>query len=174
MNSTLEKWARSISWIMWFGKSLFFVVIMVLILMRSVITVIRVDGHSMDPTLRDGQWVIVDLLSDKLKSWNRSDIVILKFPGDPLHSWYVKRIIGLPGDQITIENGSVEVNGVIVNENYLLPGTETENGVVDISMNVPDGQYLVLGDNRAISNDSRYFGFVPKSHLYGKVLGYQN
>ena len=69
MGSTLEKWARSISWIMWFGRSLFFTVIILLILLRSVITVIRVDGHSMDPTLRNGQWVIVDLITKNIKEW---------------------------------------------------------------------------------------------------------
>jgi signal peptidase I len=174
MNNALEKWARSISWIMWFGKGLFFAVIIILILMRSVITVIRVDGHSMDPTLRDGQWVAVDLASNSFKGWDRGDIAILKFPGDPLHSWYVKRVIGLPGDVILIDNGVVTRNGEVLNENYLLPGTLTENGVVDISMQVPTDKYLVLGDNRNISNDSRYFGYVPKSNLYGEVIGYRD
>ena len=174
MGSTLEKWARSISWIMWFGRSLFFTVIILIILLRSVITVIRVDGHSMDPTLRNGQWVIVDLITKNIKEWQYGDIVILKFPGDPLHSWYVKRIIGLPGDKILIEDGIVKRNSEVLEENYLLPGTLTENGVVNISMQVPEEKYIVLGDSRNISNDSRFFGYVPKNDLYGKVLGHQD
>ena len=116
----------------------------------------------------------VDLGSNNFKGWDRGDIAILKFPGDPLNSWYVKRVIGLPGDVILIENGVVTRNGEVLNENYLLPGTLTENGVVDVSMQVPADKYLVLGDNRNISNDSRYFGYVPESNLYGEVIGYRD
>jgi len=97
-------------------------------------------------------------------------VVILRFPGDPIHSIYVKRIIGSPGDKITIDDGKVSRNGTQLDEHYVLAGMETQPGVVVLPESVPEGKYLVFGDNREISNDSRYFGLVPKSELIGKVI----
>lgn len=173
MNQMLEKIARSVSWIMWLGRGLFFTVIVALIIMRSVITVIRIDGHSMDPTLRNGQWVAVDLISKHFKPWAEGDIAILKFPGDPIHSLYVKRVIGVPGDHVQISSGVVIRNGQQIFEPYLEPSTITEDGVYSIPEVIPPGQYLVFGDNRLISNDSRFFGLVPIDDFIGKVIGYK-
>ncbi len=172
MSPYFEKFVRSASWVMWLGRGMFFAVIVVLLLMRSVVTVIRIDGHSMDPTLADGEWVIVDLTSKHFQTWQRGDIAILRFPGDPLHSLYVKRVIGLPGDTVQLRNGSVLRNGAVITETYLEPGTPTEEGVVALPDVIPSGEVLVFGDNRSISNDSRYFGLVPEHDLIGKVALY--
>lgn len=168
--SFIERTARSVAWIMWLGRGLFFTVILLLLIMRSVITAIRIDGHSMDPTLRDGQWVFVDLISKYSTGWNEGDVVILRFPGDPIHSIYVKRIIGVPGDRIRIENNRVYRNGILLDEHYIFAGTGTSQGVALLPEVVPADKYIVFGDNREISNDSRYFGLVPKSELIGKVI----
>jgi len=172
MSQWFEKFVRSASWIMWLGRGVFLAVVILLVMMRSVITVIRIDGHSMDPTLQNGQWVFVDLISKRLTTWTNGDIVILRFPGDPLHSLYVKRIIGIPGDQITLIDGKVLRNNKALREPYLSPDTVTENGIVALPSVVPADKYLVLGDNRLISNDSRFFGLVPVSDLVGKVVEY--
>jgi len=168
--SFIERTARSVAWIMWLGRGLFFTVVLLLLVMRSVVTAIRIDGHSMDPTLQDGQWVFVDLISKYSSGWNKGDVVILRFPGDPIHSIYVKRIIGVPGDKISIENGKVFRNGTLLDEHYVLAGMGTSSGVVKLPEVVPEDKYIVFGDNREISNDSRYFGLVPKSELIGKVI----
>lgn len=170
MNSFLEKLARSISWIVWLGRGIFFAMVILLIVMRSLITVIRIDGHSMDPTLRDGQWVAVDLISKRFHPWHSGDMAILRFPGDPIHSLYVKRVIGVPGDHLTIADGHLVKNGQVIPEPYLALGTTTEEGVAALPDVVPPDHYLVFGDNRAISNDSRYFGLVPIGDMVGKVL----
>ncbi len=159
---------------MWLGRGVFMAVLIVLLLMRTVVTVIRIDGHSMDPTLRSGQWALVDLISRRFQfqGWQYGDVVILRFPGDPLRSLYVKRVIGLPGDILLIENGRVKRNNVLVVESYVLDGQRTENGVVALPTIVPPKSYIVLGDNRQISNDSRFFGVVPEANLVGKVMFY--
>ncbi|MFA6081791.1 MAG: signal peptidase I [Patescibacteria group bacterium] len=172
MNNTLEKFATLASWLMLFGRGILLSVILLLIIMRSLITAVKVDGHSMDPTLKDKQWVLVDLVSKNFNSWNRGDVVILRFPGDPLNTWYVKRIIGIPGDQIKIVDDVVYRNNQKITEDYLPSGSITFTGVIDIDGTVPNDQYLVLGDNRQVSNDSRFFGYVPKEDLFGKVIGY--
>ncbi len=172
MNSLLEKLARSASWVMWLGRGLFLSVIILLVVMRSLITIIRIDGKSMDPTLANGQWVLIDLVSKRFQPWQEGDVVILRFPGDPIHSLYVKRIIGMPGDTIKIDKGMVSRNGSVLTEPYLALNTMTEEGPVRINGTVPPNQYLVFGDNRFISNDSRFFGYVPKDDLYGKVIQY--
>lgn len=172
--TSFEKFIRSATWIMWLGRGVFFAVIIVLLLMRTVVTVIRIDGHSMDPTLRSGQWAMVDLISRRFQfqGWQYGDVVILRFPGDPLRSLYVKRVIGLPGDIISLENGRVMRNNVAVVESYVLDGQRTENGVVALPTIVPPKSYIVFGDNRQISNDSRFFGVVPEANLVGKVMFY--
>ncbi len=115
---------------------------------------------------------MVDLVSERFNPWRSGDVVILRFPGDPIHSWYVKRIIGVPGDRVVIREGAVIRNGKKLAENYLNLSSVSTPGVINLPELVPAGQYLVLGDNRQISNDSRFFGFVPESDLYGKVMGY--
>lgn len=133
---------------------------------------VRIDGRSMDPTLTNGQWVMVNLLSKQFTPWGFGDIAILRFPGDPVHSLYVKRIIGVPGDAISLVDGGVKRNGKVIYEPYLANNTATLPGAFNLPDVVPENQYLVFGDNRQISNDSRFFGLVPAHDLVGKVMGY--
>ncbi len=168
----LEKLAASASWIMAIGRTSFLVVVFLLLVMRSCFTIIRIDGASMDPTLRSGQWVGVDLVTHYFSPWKDGDIAIVRFPGDPIHTLYVKRIIGVPGDKLQLQDGHVVRNGVALTENYLALGTSTFEGPATLPAVVPQNSYIVLGDNRAISNDSRFFGLVASSDLYGKVIAY--
>lgn len=125
---------------------------------------IRVDGQSMEPTLSSGQLVVVNKLAYRLGEPATGDIVVFYFPRDPDQE-YIKRLIGLPGDQVVIENGTVYVNGQPLDEPYLaIHPSYTGTWIV------PSGQVFVLGDNRNNSSDSHRWGTVPLDYIVGKAL----
>ncbi|HSB65720.1 MAG TPA: signal peptidase I [Anaerolineales bacterium] len=125
---------------------------------------IRVDGESMIPTLQSGEYVIVSRLSYRFGTPHRGDIIVFHFPRDPKEE-YIKRLIGLPGDEVQVMDGHVYINGQRLDESYL-----------DITMNytgtwrVPAGQLFVLGDNRNNSSDSHDWGTVPMNYVVGKAI----
>jgi signal peptidase I len=125
-----------------------------------------VDGQSMEPNLHTGQFLIVSRLAYRFGDPQRGDIIVFDFPGNPSDD-YVKRIIGLPGETVTIENGHIFVNGQRVEEPYLPPDNITlpSQG----RWTVPDGEYFVLGDNRAHSSDSRSWGMLEVNKIIGKA-----
>ncbi|MDT8306717.1 MAG: signal peptidase I [Anaerolineae bacterium] len=124
----------------------------------------RVQGHSMMPTLEEGEYLIINKLSYYLSEPQRGDIVVLHYPRDRTKE-YIKRVIGLPGDRVEIANGQVRVNGVVLDEPYLaanpIYGTQ--------SWTVPADSYFVMGDNRNNSSDSRDWSFLPRSDIVGKA-----
>ncbi len=124
---------------------------------------VRVVGQAMAPNLNDGDKVFMSKRIDELK---RGDIVVLLYPRDQSKS-YIKRIIGLPGETIEINNGKVSINGKLLDEPYLDPKLAAHDTMV-LSVVVPADQYFVLGDNRDNSSDSRYWGTVPRNLIYGK------
>lgn len=124
----------------------------------------RVQGHSMMPTLKEGEYLIINKLSYYLEEPERGDIIVLHYPRDPSRE-YIKRIIGLPGDRIEVGNGQVKVNGVTLNEPYLNgPPVYTPESWV-----VPEDNFFVMGDNRNNSSDSRSWAFLPRSDIVGKA-----
>jgi len=125
---------------------------------------IRVDGSSMVPTLNDGQFVMVNRLVYKYSDPDHGDVVVFHYPRDPEQE-YIKRIIGLPGDTVTIDNGYVYLNGQQLNEPYIAASTRTTG-----EWQVPGGHLFVLGDNRNNSQDSRNFGFVSMENVIGKAI----
>jgi len=125
---------------------------------------IRVDGASMEPTLVSGEYVIVSKLSYRLGSPQRGDIIVFHFPRDPKEE-YIKRIIGLPGDEIVVENGTVYVNEQLLDEDYLKVKVNYTG-----TWKVPAGQLFVLGDNRNNSSDSHDWGTVPMDYVVGKAI----
>jgi signal peptidase I len=125
---------------------------------------IRVDGSSMEPTLHNGEFIIVNRLAYKLGKPARGDIIVLTFPKDS-HQEYIKRIIGLPGDRIEIINRNLYINNQLAQESYIkMPPSYTGQ------WNVPDDSLFVLGDNRNNSSDSHNGEFVPLNHVVGKAL----
>ena len=124
----------------------------------------RVQGHSMMPTLEEGEYLIINKLSYYLEEPKRGDIIVLHYPRDRSRE-YIKRIIGLPGDRIEIGNGQVKVNGTGLTEPYL-NGAPTYH---EQSWVVPEDSYFVLGDNRNNSSDSRNWSFLPRSDIVGKA-----
>ena len=125
---------------------------------------IRVDGASMEPTLATGEYVIVNRLSYRLGTPQIGDIIVFHPPLDPQEE-YIKRVIGLPGDEVEVRNGTVYVNGQPLNETYLNTKTNYPG-----AWRVPTGQLFVLGDNRNNSSDSHQWGTVAMDSVVGKAL----
>ena len=122
----------------------------------------RIDGSSMNPTLFDGQYLIINNLTYFLDDPHEGDVVVFKHPRSDLN--LIKRVIGLPGDVVDINNRIVRVNGQVLDEIYISASpTYSGNWVV------PEGQIFVLGDNRNNSSDSHSWGFLPNENLLGKA-----
>jgi signal peptidase I len=125
---------------------------------------IRVDGSSMVPTLANGQFVMVNRLVYQYSDPTHGDVVVFHYPRDPDQE-YIKRIIGLPGETVTIADGNVYVNSQELDEPYIAATTRTAG-----EWQVPGGHLFVLGDNRNNSQDSRNFGFVSMDNVIGKAI----
>jgi len=125
---------------------------------------VRVDGFSMRPTLEDGEFVLVSKMSYLFGETERGDIIVFHFPMNPEEE-LIKRVIGLPGDHVSVSDGTVSVNGQMLNEPYIA-ATPTYTGEWDVA----EGQLFVLGDNRNNSNDSKDWGLLPAQNIVGKAV----
>lgn len=125
---------------------------------------IRVDGFSMEPNLHTGQFVIVNKVAYKFGDPRQGDVIVFRYPFDPQQE-YIKRVIGLPGDHILIEDGKVFVNGEPLEEPYIAAAPLYQN-----SITVPNDSLFVLGDNRNNSSDSHNWGPVPIEYVVGKAV----
>lgn len=133
-----------------------------------------VKGASMEPNFHDSEYLIVDELSYRLKDIQRGDIVVFRYPKDP-SEYFIKRVIGLPGEKVQVKNGSVYIfnkenpRGVILDEPYLAADVKTLSSGEEV-YDLNNDEIFVLGDNRNFSNDSRIFGPVGKTFIIGKVF----
>lgn len=125
---------------------------------------VRVDGFSMRPTLEDGEYILVNKLAYKTGEPTRGDIIVFIFPVNPQED-LIKRVIGLPGETISVHNGVVAVNGVSLTEPYIASPPAYDGDWV-----VPDDQLFVLGDNRNDSRDSHQWQFLPIENVIGKAV----
>lgn len=160
------------------------VIIVLFFFVQGVIAApFQVVGNSMVNTLHNGEYIIVSKLEYFVGEPERGDIIVFH---PPLHEeeYYIKRIIGVPGDKVELKAGKVLVNGVVLEEDYLSPGISTclvaqqrECEADERSFDVPDGKYFVLGDNRHGSSDSRAWydadnkpdPFVDRAQIQGKT-----
>jgi len=129
-----------------------------------------VSGASMDPTFHNGQYLIVDELSYRFDEPNRGDVVIFKYPKDP-SQFFIKRIIGLPGETVRVTPNSVTItktddNTLELDEPYLV----NEGNGSGITETLNDGEYFVMGDNRPESSDSRIWGVLPRENIVGRAF----
>ena len=132
----------------------------------------KVSGSSMVATFHDGDYIITQKISYKLGLPQRGDIVVFKNPRDESQD-FIKRVIAIPGDTIMVNSTQVYLNGQLLNEPYLSPGTPTfgRNFLNDgIEVKAGDNQYFVFGDNREHSSDSREWGSIPKEKIIGKAF----
>lgn len=131
---------------------------------------VRVEGTSMMPGLDDQERIFVNKFIYNIEPIHRGDIVVFRYPRDPAQS-FIKRVVGVAGDHILIVNGRVFLNGKLLVEDYVPAAYQDEHSFPEIV--VPPGAYYVLGDHRTVSTDSRAFGPVAASYIYGKaVFGY--
>ncbi len=162
---------------------------LIFLLVRGVAQNFRVEGPSMEPGLQNGQYLLVNKAvyfkldfktlskyvpfisggSDPSKylfhSPERGDVIVFRYPKDPSRD-FIKRVIGVPGDTISITDGAVSVNGVVLSEPYITFPSKTDME----PLVVPPHSYFVMGDNRANSSDSRAWGFVPDDNIIGKAM----
>lgn len=153
--------------VMEYVESIVIAVLLAMFIMTFIGRSYVVDGSSMVPTLHDGERLLVDKLTYRFSEPERGDIVVFKFPANPKYR-YIKRVIGVPGDKILIEGGSVYLNGVRLAEGYVSEPVRERFGPFE----VPEGHIFVLGDNRNNSQDSRYtlVGYVPYKLIEGRAL----
>ena len=128
---------------------------------------VKVEGTSMLPGLQDQERIFINKFVYHFESVARGDVVVFRYPRDPAKS-YIKRVIGMPGDHIVIERGRVYLNGRRLTESYV--PRDFIDGRSYPEVIVPDHGYYVLGDHRSMSNDSREFGPVDESYIYGKAV----
>lgn len=141
-------------------------VVTILFILIFVAQSFLVKGSSMDPTLQDGERLIVNKFIYKFRTPRTGEIIVFKYPGD-LSKKFIKRVIGEPGDTVSIQNSKVYVNGRALDEPYILEKMDSDYEFVT----VPEGTIFVLGDNRNGSRDSRYsdVGFVPLGNVVGRA-----
>ena len=128
---------------------------------------VKVEGTSMAPLLSDQERIFINKFVYRFEAIHRGDVVVFWYPLDRSKS-FIKRVIALPGETVTIRQGVVTVNGTVVPEPYVPPQYE------DVSdygpTRVPADSYFVMGDHRISSNDSRVFGPVPSQFIYGRAV----
>lgn len=126
----------------------------------------RVDGASMEPSLFNGERVMLEKVTYRVKEPARGDVIVLRVEGESQP--YIKRIVGLPGDQIEVDHHQLVINGVPLNEDYTYGPTYGDFG----PLTVPNGTYFVMGDNRNNSLDSRFptVGPVKRTQIVGRAI----
>jgi signal peptidase I len=154
-------------------RDLVFALMIAALVVVFVVQPVKVEGTSMLPRLHDGERIFVNKLIYYAEyGWapkiERGDIVVFWYPNDPSKS-YIKRVIGLPGEVVEVREGTVFINGAVLEEKYLDPG-ENAAGATLTPKEVTLNYYFVMGDNRDNSSDSRSWGLVPKKYIYGKAL----
>ena len=127
---------------------------------------VRVEGTSMLPRLEDQDRLFINKFAYQFEKIHRGDVVVFYYPHDHTKS-YIKRVIALPGDDLSVDHGAVSVNGVVQQEPYVPERYQDDRSIPD--QVIPPGQYFVMGDHRSISSDSRDFGPVPRELIYGRA-----
>ena len=150
-------------------RDLVFSVVLAIIVILFLYQPVKVEGTSMMPTLDDQERIFINKFVYRLHFGNidRGDTVVFWFPQDPSKS-YIKRVIGVPGDRIEVDRGTVIVNGRALVEDYVPAEFRDQTSLS--ARTIPEDEYFVLGDHRSSSNDSRSWGMVPRRYIYGKAV----
>jgi signal peptidase I len=156
-----------------FKEIITFVMLAVLIVLPVRLFIAQpfvVEGESMHPTFENGDYLIVDEVTYDFKNPNRGDVVIFRYPGNP-SIFYIKRIIGLPGETVSINHGKVIITATdgakeTLDESYVVE----EDATYSAETHLGSGQYFVMGDNRPNSSDSRVWGPLPENDIVGRPL----
>ena len=164
-DSMITKYAKKVGF-------LIFEVVKVVLISLAIILPVRmfliqpfyVEGASMEPSFYDKEYLIINEITYRFNEPQRGEVIVFKYPKNP-RQYYIKRIIGLPGETIEIRDGQVHINNEILGEEYIeLLSSDNRRTVV-----LGDNEYFVLGDNRKNSSDSRIFGPLKGKYIIGKV-----
>ncbi|MFW0837574.1 MAG: signal peptidase I [Candidatus Komeilibacteria bacterium] len=156
-------------------KVLFISLLIIVPIRAYVVQPFYVDGASMEPNFYDGEYLIVDEISYRFQNPQRGDIVVFHPPSNP-KVYYIKRIIGLPGEVVDIQNGQIKVyekdsiEPLFMDESEYLTAEYALRASEKYHVSLEYDEYYLLGDNRPNSLDSRRFGPIPRDHIKGKVV----
>lgn len=165
-------WKERVNFILEIIKTVIISLAIILPIRYFLIQPFMVDGASMEPNFHNSDYLIIDEITYRFENPERGQVVVFKNP-DNTKEYFIKRVIGLPGETVRIQDGKVFIkyvesdNFVEIKEDYL-PKNLSTMGVGD-DIKVPENSYFVLGDNRSNSRDSRYFGPIPENFITGKV-----
>jgi len=151
------------------SKVVLTVVICAIVIRYFIFQPFIVEGASMEPTFYNGEYLLVEKVSYRLHDPNRGDTIVFRYPNNDTVN-YIKRVIGLPGETVRIEDGNVFINDKQLNESYLSPGKKTivsGSAETPYEISLSSTQYFVMGDNRDHSSDSREGWLVKKSDIIG-------
>jgi signal peptidase I len=153
------------SWI----RDLFISVVLAILVILFLYQPVKVEGTSMMPALVDQERIFINKFVYRfgIGQIDRGDMVVFWFPNDTTKS-YIKRVIGVPGDMVEVDNGTVIVNGHRLDESYVIDEYRDRQSMS--AFKVQPEEYFVLGDHRSSSNDSRSWGTVPRKYIYGKAV----
>ncbi len=144
--------------------------VLAIVLYLFIMTPHEVVGNSMHPTYKNGEFLMANKITYKISEPKRGDVVIFKFSET---QDFIKRIIGIPGDEVMIKDGKIYINGKLLNESKYLDSTVITNGGSYLhegqTITIQEDEYFVCGDNRGNSSDSREFGAVKVSSIKGKA-----
>jgi len=128
-----------------------------------------VSGSSMEPNYHSGDYLIVDSISYRLRNPERGEVIVFRYPEDP-SVMHIKRIIGLPGEEVTINGGQIKIisseKEIFLDESEYLPSSNVVKDIIEITLK--EDEYFVLGDNRTASIDSRRWGLLPEKYIIGR------
>ena len=141
------------------------IVVTVLLIRTFLVTPVYVSGTSMSPTLNNGEILILNKLD---KEYERFDVVVIDYKSDKINERLIKRVIGLPGDKIKYKDGKLYVNNKQVEDKFSSFTDDFNMSLFEVN-EIPDGKYLVLGDNRTESLDSRRLGLISEKDIKGTV-----
>lgn len=190
INETDEEVYYGVGSFLWEVVKVFFWALIIIVPIRIFLfQPFFVQGASMEPNFKDGDYLIINELGYKqtsadingkhlftvgsFKELSRGDVVVFRYPRDP-KQFFIKRVIGLPGENVKVEAGNVTIfnnqnpEGLVLDEHSYLPAGLITNGTVTTTLKADE--YFVLGDNRQFSHDSRAWGVLPESDVVGKVL----
>ncbi len=142
--------------------------VLMFLVIRFAVQNFNIEGTSMEPSLHNQELILVDKWTYLFRPPARGDVIVFVAPPTPSQD-YIKRIIAVPGDTITVQNTTVIVDGVTLNESYVDPNNQGNTYGPIINRHVPPNDYFVMGDNRADSYDSRAWGFVPRKDIIGRA-----
>lgn len=152
---------------------IFIISLIVIFVVRSfIIQPFFVKGASMQPNFSDGDYLIVDEIGYRVGDPKRGDVIVFRYPNDP-SEYFIKRVIGLPGESLEIRDNHIVVSneehpgGFVLDESTYLPEANTTTGTYAVELK--DNEYYVLGDNRTASSDSRRWGALEENYIIGKA-----